>query len=258
MLFVTSREETWENIKKAASHLSEIQRIDFCKCPVELIETIALHCPRLQYIDATTISSPSIKMDMLSGLSQLEELKIRATSGLSLQDGLRSFVNLKQLKSLVRDLFDNTLDGLLVIVFGMLQNLTTLSDLKSSDLEHLIDLPSLESLDIGDCVGWTEESDYRVLGRLSHLHHLRLEQGPPEHCVLNHLTSLNLPSNFSHLELINFNMNMPMEQFNLPALKRLLLIPHYSEEVRFFFSKEAERIDRFIINHLCIDWHYRR
>jgi hypothetical protein len=112
------------------------------------------------------------------------------------------------------------LGGLLVLVFGMLQNLTTLSDLKSSDLEHLIDLPSLESLDIGDCVELTEESDYRVLGRLSHLHHLRLEQGPPEHCVLNHLTSLNLPSYFSHLELINFNMNMPMEQFNLPVLKR--------------------------------------
>jgi hypothetical protein len=111
------------------------------------------------------------------------------------------------------------LDGLLVFVFGMLQTLTTLSDLKSSDLEHLIDLPSLESLDIGDCVGWTEESDYRVLGRLSHLHHLRLEQGPPEHCVLNHLTSLNLPSYFSHLELINFNMNMPMEQFNLPKAR---------------------------------------
>ena len=55
MLFVASREDTWANVASAASHLSEIRRVDFCKCPVELVETLTGHCPRLHYIDATSI-----------------------------------------------------------------------------------------------------------------------------------------------------------------------------------------------------------
>ena len=39
----------------AASNLSEILRIDLCKCPSELLETIAKNCCRLKNIDAQTI-----------------------------------------------------------------------------------------------------------------------------------------------------------------------------------------------------------
>lgn len=55
MLFVTSMEETWRNLDLAASNLSEIQRIDLCKCPAEVLSSIARHCLRLKYIDAQTI-----------------------------------------------------------------------------------------------------------------------------------------------------------------------------------------------------------
>lgn len=55
MLFVTSPEETWANLERASSNLSEILRIDLCKCPSELLETIAKNCLRLQYIDAQFI-----------------------------------------------------------------------------------------------------------------------------------------------------------------------------------------------------------
>lgn len=55
MLFVTSTEETWANLERAASNLSEILRIDLCKCPTEVLESIAKHCLRLKHIDAQFI-----------------------------------------------------------------------------------------------------------------------------------------------------------------------------------------------------------
>ncbi len=112
-----------------------------------------------------------------------------------------------------------------------LQSLTTISNLKSSALSHLTELPHLESLEIGDCVEWTEASDYEVVGQLTHLKHLRLEQGPPT-SVLQHLeNSLNGMSNLQHLELVNFTIGAPLEALQLSGLKRLLVIPCYSTEV---------------------------
>ncbi len=55
MLFVTSAEETWANLERASSNLSEIQRIDLCKCPAEVLHSIARHCFRLKSIDAQFI-----------------------------------------------------------------------------------------------------------------------------------------------------------------------------------------------------------
>ena len=55
MLFVTSPEETWSNLERTASNLSEILRIELCKCPSEVLESITKHCSRLQYIDAQFI-----------------------------------------------------------------------------------------------------------------------------------------------------------------------------------------------------------
>lgn len=209
MLFVTSLEETWKNLDLAASNLSEILRIDLCKCPSELLETIAKHCCRLKNIDAQTISSSNIRFGPLSNLTQLEELKIRAVSKLTIDDGLEAFSHLKNLKSL---------------------SITTLSGLKSTELDHLASLEKLENLEMGDCNEWTEESDYEILGRLSHLRHLRLEQGPATTSVLNYLTSLNQITGLQHLELINFTVNAPLDQFQLSGLKRLLVVPRYAEE----------------------------
>jgi len=88
---------------------------------------------------------------------------------------------------------------------------------------------------MGDCSEWTEESDYEILGRLSHLRHLRLEQGPATTSVLNYLTSLNQITGLQHLELINFTVNAPLDQFQLSGLKRLLVVPRYAEEVGITF-----------------------
>ena len=106
MLFVASQDETWRDIAKAAGNLSEIRRIDFCRCPAEVVETMAANCCRLRYVDATSVSSSSVRLQRMlpPSLTQLEELKIRGVSsaGLSLDDGLESIGHLTSLKSLVK------------------------------------------------------------------------------------------------------------------------------------------------------------
>lgn len=101
----------------------------------------------------------------------------------------------------------------------------------SSELSHLANLPCLETLEIGDCVNWSAAADYEILEKLLHLRHLRIEQGPSV-CILQHLeTSLSRLSNLQHLEIINFKVDSPIEEFRLSNLKRLLIIPKYSSEV---------------------------
>lgn len=55
MLFVASPEETWQSLEGSASNLSELSHIDLCKCPSQVLDSIAKHCQRLRVIDAQFI-----------------------------------------------------------------------------------------------------------------------------------------------------------------------------------------------------------
>lgn len=120
-----------------------------------------------------------------------------------------------------------------------MQSLTTINNLKSSELRHLAELPLLETLELGDCTEWTNSEDYRNLARLGHLKHLRLEHGP-ETDALQHLeASLGCLSNLQQLELVNFTIDAPISSLQLAGLKRFLIIPNYSLEV--IHSSELSR-----------------
>jgi len=53
----------------------------------------------------TLLSSSSIRLELLNRLNDLEELKIRSVSGLTLQHGLQVFSHLHKLKTLVQYFF---------------------------------------------------------------------------------------------------------------------------------------------------------
>ena len=109
----------------------------------------------------------------------------------------------------------------------------------------MTELPHLESLEIGDCVEWTEASDYEAVGQLSHLKHLRLEQGP-QTSVLQHLeSSLKGMPNLQHLEFVNFTIDAPLDALQFSGLKRLLVIPCYSAEVKIFKLVSRNRNNLF-------------
>ena len=112
-----------------------------------------------------------------------------------------------------------------------------MSNLPASVLDHLVELPQLESLEVGDCAGWTDAGHYAPLGKLARLKHLRMEQGPSGD-VWRHLeAAIRDRPLLHHLELINFNTDQPLDGVQLAGLKRLLIIPIYSPEVIFEFFK---------------------
>lgn len=114
--------------------------------------------------------------------------------------------------------------------------MTTLTNLPSSELTHLENLTLLESLEIGNCVSWSSATDYEMLGKLQHLRHLRIEQGPPV-CILQYLeTSFSGLCHLQHLEIVNFIVDTRIDDLKLSNLKRLLIIPKYSKEVRIFLN----------------------
>ena len=156
-----------------------------------------------------SFSSPILRLDLLDKLTQLEVLKVRSVSGFTLDDGLQAFSQLKELKFLV---------------------ICTYFPIQRYDCSKFY----LESLEIGDCVEWTEAGDYEAVGQLSHLKHLRLEQGP-QTSVLQHLeSSLKEMPNLQHLEFVNFTIDAPLDALQFSGLKRLLVIPCYSAEVKIF------------------------
>lgn len=111
------------------------------------------------------------------------------------------------------------------------QSLTTINELKSSELQYFAELPRLENLELGDCSHWTNSEDYRHLARLGHLRHLRLEHGP-ETGALQHLeASIGCLAHLEQLELVCFSIDAPISSLQLASLKRFLIIPTYSLEV---------------------------
>lgn len=145
-------------------------------------------------------------------------------------------------------------------MFGTLQSLTTISDLKSSELIHLAGLPLLEYLEVGDCSQWLEEADYCNLGQLPHVRHLRLEQGPCSSVIAYLDSALGAITSLQHVELVTFVFDAPMERLKASGLKRLLVIPRYTTEVSLilltyemtFYNLQLLLLDAGYDNAPCI------
>ena len=97
-------------------------------------------------------------------------------------------------------------------------------------------MTQLESLEIGHCVSWSSAADYEMLSKLQHLRHLRIEQGPSVGILQYLEASLSGLCHLQHLEIVNFTVDTQIQEFKLTNLKRLLMIPKYSNEVTTTFS----------------------
>jgi len=210
--------------------------------------TFYLHC----------FSSSSIRLELLNRLNDLGELKIRSVSGLALEHGLQVFSHLHKLKTLVLFNFpDYYFQFFLSIFVFFFQSLTTLTNLPSSELSHLDNLTQLESLEIGHCVSWSSAADYEMLSKLQHLRHLRIEQGPSVGILQYLEASLSGLCHLQHLEIVNFTFDTQIQELKLTNLKRLLIIPKYSNEVITTFSVRIFKLRNFrklIISSFFLDF----
>ena len=103
---------------------------------------------------------------------------------------------------------------------------------------HLTKLSNLTHLELGDCTGLVPSGDLlQTLGAsLERLVHLRVERAP--HLAAEDLGELRLLRGLQNLELIDVQLKEGFGEglVKMQALKKLLLIPVYKDEVQ----KEAE------------------
>ncbi|XP_071784335.1 uncharacterized protein [Asterias amurensis] len=157
------------DIYSIIKRLPQLQYLHFGHASTSVISQVPQCLPDLRvlqvhWLEGMFSKRPNVTFDLgkLSKLSQLRVLKIRSINSLALphmsfSDGLASLGKLQHLQKL---------------------SLTSLDENRICplDYEFLTRLPELRELELGDCGNWRTEV-YKILGKLTRLRSLRLENG---------------------------------------------------------------------------------
>jgi hypothetical protein len=162
----------------------------------------------LEVVNAVTIKCESMSLDMLSSLTNLKELRLKSTSGLTLSSDITS---LKELTSLTH------------------LSLTSIKDLNKMDLHVIAALRSLESLDLGECSDFPTNFGEEILIKLKNLEKLRLEKGQGNCHTFEILDAVQQMPQLEQLELVNFDIKTGFDVAlgGCRNIRKLLIIPTY-------------------------------
>eukprot|EP00095_Tigriopus_kingsejongensis_P000598 maker-scaffold95_size379157-snap-gene-2.34 protein:Tk00598 transcript:maker-scaffold95_size379157-snap-gene-2.34-mRNA-1 annotation:"f-box lrr-repeat protein 7" len=205
--------ETWQELAQIAPQLRSVSRVEFHKVPSENLCQIVSNWPGLKSVVAGNVSPCDIDITKFQseGNSGLAELKLRSVGGkLVLAGGLGSL-----------DRFATNLN-----VLSLLN-----TSIGSEDVAPITSLTNLTHLELGDCspLGDSPSGLFQSISSLKKLKGLRLERS-----VLGiHLGELRWNTSLENLELIDVQLKAGFGDglVRLQALKKLLLIPDYQDEV---------------------------
>lgn len=208
LLFPHETKESWSEFSEEIKNVQTLRKIEFCRCPTSVIENIALSNPDLEVINALAIRGEHLSLDSLASLNNLKELRLKSPSGLILTSGISPLNRMDKIKHL---------------------SLTSVKDLFKQDLAVIATLVNLESLEIGECVDFTENFGTNVLRRLEKLEKLRLEKGQGSCHTFEMLASIKDMPQLEQLELVNFDIKpgFDIALGNCSNIKKLLIIPTY-------------------------------
>ena len=121
----------------------------------------------------------------------------------------------------------------ILYIFLTPQSLLGLEDVKASDVGHLTKLSNLTHLELGDCTGVPGDLLQSLSASLERLVHLRVERAP-HLATAENLGELRLLRGLQNLELIDVQLKEGFGEglVKMQALKKLLLIPVYKDEVQ--------------------------
>lgn len=208
MLISGDPSEMWLNFSNNIGKVCELDTIDMCKCSTSIVEKLFTSNNTLRVLNAVTLQDSNINLDNIVNMSQLEELRLKSSSGLQLESTLQPLESITVLKHL---------------------SLVGIKDLHNKSVVIIENLVNLVSLELGECVDFPPEFGNTVLPKLQKLERLRLEKGQQNCCTSELIEAIaNLPK-LNHLELINFDIKSGFDDRiqNCTNLKHLLLIPTY-------------------------------
>lgn len=187
--------------------LTELETIDLCRCPAQVVEKLFISNPSLKIINAVAICDNELNINNLNNLKQLTELRLKCANLLEIEN-LQPLKELTELKHL---------------------SLTSVKELGLKGYEAFGYLTNLESLELGECAEFSSKFASEVLIKLQKLEKLRLERGQDQCSTFDILDAIPQLKNLIQLELVNFDVksgfDTRLEQCT--NIKRLLLIPTY-------------------------------
>ncbi|KAK6641980.1 hypothetical protein RUM44_013703 [Polyplax serrata] len=216
LMSLDDAEEMWAMFAKHISGVKCLERLDICRCSVNIVAQIMEACPQLLVFNAqqmigvkTEVLNQKLSLDSLSRMKNLKELRLKSFLGLHLTDSLKSLTDLS-----------DTLTTL---------SLTSVKNLGSCKLHFIGKLQNLEALELGECSDLPETFPHEVIAKLTTLKRIRLEKGPWSSSTNEMLYQMSKLKDLVQLELINFDVKPGFDKAlaSCTNIKRLLLIPTY-------------------------------
>ncbi|XP_059480221.1 uncharacterized protein LOC132199480 isoform X2 [Neocloeon triangulifer] len=209
----------WNEAASSLGQVTSLKAIELGRCSPATVALVADRCPRLTGLSASSLTSSDDMLDLksLSGMSQLQRLRLRGAYSLRVE-------NLTYLQ--------------------YLSNLTCLSvtsvkGLPGMDIAVVLNgLPGLELLELGECYEMVQHAEIltEVLAKLQCLKRLRLEflvTQKPHHeseLLVTFFESLTALPHLQHLELVHIEAppGCDLQIARLSALRSLLLVPSFT------------------------------
>lgn len=101
MLITGDSDAVWNKFISVIPKVTSLIKLELCRCPVMVVEEVIKNCPQLQVLSAMTIKCDSLNLQNIGNLKQCQELRLKAISGMSLQENLVAINELTQLTQLV-------------------------------------------------------------------------------------------------------------------------------------------------------------
>ena len=209
MLFVKDRDQTWQEIAGVAPDFLSLTKVELPKVNGPILTEILTSWTKLETLNAPFVTAP-FDVTTLSGLTNLKEVKLKASTGSNIQVTSRLF----PLTSLCPKITHLSLLGL--------------EGLQEQDYDVFGTMVHLQLLELGDC-STAPGCFFKTVSELSKLEKLRLEKGSVD---VNIAKLANTPK-LMQVELIDFQV-LPGFKEGLKPIKniqKMLLIPQYKDEV---------------------------
>ncbi|XP_019699884.1 uncharacterized protein LOC105189461 isoform X2 [Harpegnathos saltator] len=208
MLVSGESDGIWKKFLLVIPRVTSLLKLELCRCPVMVVEEVIKSCPQLEVLSAMSIKCDSLTLESVGNLKRCQELRLKAISGMSLQQDLTPLQELTQLTQL---------------------SLTSVKDLGKKKIDVIQALINLEALELGECSDFPDKFGTTVLIKLNKLERLRLEKGQGSCCTFDILEGVSKLESLNQMELVNFDVKNGFDKClaNCKNIKRLLIIPTY-------------------------------
>ncbi|XP_033331741.2 uncharacterized protein LOC117223527 isoform X1 [Megalopta genalis] len=208
MLVAGESDSIWKKFLVVIPRVTSLVKLELCRCPVIVVEEVISSCPQLEVLSAMSIKCDTLNLESVGNLKRCQELRLKAISGMSLQEDLTPLQELTHLSQL---------------------SLTSVKELGKKRIDIIQNLQNLETLELGECSDFPDKFGTTVLIKLQKLERLRLEKGQGSCCTFDILEGVSKLQNLSQMELVNFDVKNGFDKClaNCKNIKRLLIIPTY-------------------------------